>query len=212
MALSSSYVAPFVYQPKTRYRVMIRAGSGYEPHPTLPPFEHMTLAELEAAKVAGPTRVYAERNDRNGSIEGGLFGTPQGASANPSDRNRGVGHPSDLDSQHLTGDGDGAAIRKDAGSTTAALGTPVPQLTRCLKCGVWEHDPPRPYDNPKGICYTHDTPDGYPEPNGEHEWTRACDYCGDVLPLNSDGTPKYPTCAGSAVGLCGWCAREAISL
>lgn len=87
------------YQSNTWHRVMVEIRPGkYEPHPTLPLFEFRALAEIEAAKLAGPTRVDAERSG-NGSIEGGIFGTPQGVSADPSDRNRGVGCPSDLDCQ-----------------------------------------------------------------------------------------------------------------
>lgn len=33
---------------------------------------------------------------------------------------------------------------------------------RCQKCGQYQNEP--------GICWTFETPSGYPEPNGEHEW------------------------------------------
>lgn len=33
---------------------------------------------------------------------------------------------------------------------------------RCQKCGQYKNEP--------GICWSFDGPDGYPEPNGEHEW------------------------------------------
>ena len=39
-----------------------------------------------------------------------------------------------------------------------------------------------------------------------------CDICDNKAPLNSDGTPRYPTCDGSAVGLCVECARDSVSL
>lgn len=38
---------------------------------------------------------------------------------------------------------------------------------RCGKCGDW-----RGSVDEGSICWNHDTPDGYPEPNGIHEWAR----------------------------------------
>lgn len=49
------------YKASTRYRVMVPAGKAWEPHPTLPAYPTWTEAELAAIKIAGPTRVDAEK-------------------------------------------------------------------------------------------------------------------------------------------------------
>lgn len=70
-------VARFLADYRTRYRVKIPAGSDWVSHPTLPPFEHLSLAEIEAAKLAGPTRVDVERSGpvhNHGSEEGDGLG------------------------------------------------------------------------------------------------------------------------------------------
>lgn len=117
-------------QSATRYRVMVKEGSTYVPHPTLPSFSTMTEAELAAAKLAGRTRVDVERS----------------------------------------GNGAGAAIRKDAGSLSDVgdKSTPSPHPLRCAKCGIWKDAKPAPFDDPNSICYKFVS--DYPEPDGEHEW------------------------------------------
>lgn len=36
---------------------------------------------------------------------------------------------------------------------------------RCTKCGLYQE-----HVSESSICWTYDTPDGYPEPNGAHNW------------------------------------------
>lgn len=141
------------YRASTRYRVWVKVKGTWEPCAWLPSYSMMAEAELAAAKIAGRTRVDVERGGERVGIEGGAFGNAEAApvrglreNSPVADSVRAACPSSDLDSHD----------------------TPAP--LRCAKCGIFEDDPDRAYGNPKGTCWTFDTPDGYPEPNGEHEW------------------------------------------
>lgn len=133
----------------TRYRIYVRHGNTYEPHPVLPTFGSMTEAELAAVKIAGPTRVdaeIAERSDGNGA---------------------GAAIRKDADKDGM----DGSHVASEALHSTSGLATPSPQPLRCGKCGIWKDSPSRPFDDPNSICYRIE--DHYAIPNGDHEWGEA---------------------------------------